>query len=469
MKSNNFFVFLFLICSLLSSKYYPQVQMIDNNYGHNNKSSISVTRDETLNSRFSRNGSPITIQNKTSDDTTVVDYMIGTLADGGRSKMTYTYNKKVKRTSYNLDYWNNTEWIPFWEHTYSYDLMGNMSFEIQKNWNGNQFVNSLRKTFSYDTNNNLILELYESWNGSDLVNSTLYSYTYNFNGNRTSQIEERWKDEQWIINERETYTYDFNGNKISELREIRDNDQLVNYWRGTSSYDVNGNLILSTWETWDGTQWVFYRRFSSSYDSNQNLILELYENMDGNQWKNDQKITYTYDSNSNLISSLFEVWYGYWTNESRKTYVYDSFGKLILGIGEGWLENKWQAYDQWFEFHDSFGNISSTIASTINVFYSKLTNISDEEILIADYSLYQNYPNPFNPSTVINWQLPVSGHTTLKVYDILGNEIETLIDKQQSPGNYSITFNAKNLPSGVYFYRLKSETILLTKKMLLLK
>ena len=70
---------------------------------------------------------------------------------------------------------------------------------------------------------------------------------------------------------------------------------------------------------------------------------------------------------------------------------------------------------------------------------------------------------------MINWQLPVSGHTTLKVYDMLGNEIETLIDNQQSPGTYKITFNAKNLSSGVYFYMLKTETNLLTKKMLLLK
>ncbi len=83
--------------------------------------------------------------------------------------------------------------------------------------------------------------------------------------------------------------------------------------------------------------------------------------------------------------------------------------------------------------------------------------------------LSQNYPNPFNPTTVISYQLPVNSLVTLKVYDILGREVSTLVNTKQNAGYYSATFNGANLPSGVYFYRLQAGTYISTKKLLLLK
>ena len=87
----------------------------------------------------------------------------------------------------------------------------------------------------------------------------------------------------------------------------------------------------------------------------------------------------------------------------------------------------------------------------------------------TEYALYQNYPNPFNPSTVINYQLPVAGNVTLKVYDILGKEIATLVSEEQPVGNYEIEFNGSELTNGVYFYTIKSGDFVQTKKMVLLK
>ena len=72
-----------------------------------------------------------------------------------------------------------------------------------------------------------------------------------------------------------------------------------------------------------------------------------------------------------------------------------------------------------------------------------------------DYNLSQNYPNPFNPSTIITYQLPESGFVSLKVFDVLGNEVAKLVDENKQSGSYEVVFNASNLPSGVYFYTLK--------------
>jgi hypothetical protein len=98
------------------------------------------------------------------------------------------------------------------------------------------------------------------------------------------------------------------------------------------------------------------------------------------------------------------------------------------------------------------------------------SNIVEAEILPpTKFSLEQNYPNPFNPTTTIKWQTPKDGWQTLKIIDVTGNEIATQVDGYKVAGNYEITFNAKNLASGIYYYQIKSGEFIQTKKMILLK
>jgi photosystem II stability/assembly factor-like uncharacterized protein len=87
----------------------------------------------------------------------------------------------------------------------------------------------------------------------------------------------------------------------------------------------------------------------------------------------------------------------------------------------------------------------------------------------SGYSLSHNYPNPFNPSTVITYQVASFGKVSLKVFDLLGREVATLVNEVKSAGSYTATFNAANMPSGVYFYRLQSGSFIVTKKLVLLK
>ncbi len=96
--------------------------------------------------------------------------------------------------------------------------------------------------------------------------------------------------------------------------------------------------------------------------------------------------------------------------------------------------------------------------------------VKSKSLLVPkDFSLLQNYPNPFNPSTIISYQLPMSSHVTLEVYDALGREIRTLVDTRESAGTYSVSLDGSNLPSGVYFYHMQAGTYSATKKLLLLK
>ena len=98
-----------------------------------------------------------------------------------------------------------------------------------------------------------------------------------------------------------------------------------------------------------------------------------------------------------------------------------------------------------------------------------VTGVEEEELQPLSYQLEQNYPNPFNPATTIKYSIPTYSKVLIKVFDILGNEIKTLVNKEKPAGTYEVNWNAANLPSGVYFYQLKAGKYLKTMKMILLK
>jgi hypothetical protein len=94
-----------------------------------------------------------------------------------------------------------------------------------------------------------------------------------------------------------------------------------------------------------------------------------------------------------------------------------------------------------------------------------------EELAVVpnQFELAQNYPNPFNPSTSIQFTVGAKQLVTLKVYDILGNEVATLVNEEKASGSYEVNFRASNLSSGVYLYKLQAGSFIETKKMLLMK
>ena len=114
---------------------------------------------------------------------------------------------------------------------------------------------------------------------------------------------------------------------------------------------------------------------------------------------------------------------------------------------------------------------ASEIKSDANVLgKSKAVTIDlSKTFVVKDYDLFQNYPNPFNPATTITYQLPKSGSVTLKIYDMLGKEVMTLVNEQKEMGRYTVQFDASSLASGMYVYQLRANDFVSTKKMLLLK
>ena len=157
----------------------------------------------------------------------------------------------------------------------------------------------------------------------------------------------------------------------------------------------------------------------------------------------------------------------------RKTIDEDRIGEWLL---VGYREGKGTTTEpQHYSYLDDISGINATAFEyrlkqvDFDGSYSFSEEIRVSNLVPAESSLEQNYPNPFNPSTEINFSLPQTTNVTLKVYDIMGREVATLIEEQYEAGKHSVIFNAASLSSGVYYYIIVTENFIQTKKMILLK
>jgi hypothetical protein len=131
-------------------------------------------------------------------------------------------------------------------------------------------------------------------------------------------------------------------------------------------------------------------------------------------------------------------------------------------------------YRWWKNIPSTYTNWKAQSATEDQTITDMLTNgvtgVEEEAVGIPlECELSQNYPNPFNPSTQISYSIPQNSHVTLKVFNVLGMEVATLFSGVQDSGNHEVAFNASQLSSGVYFYRLQAGSVSITKKMVFMK
>ena len=188
--------------------------------------------------------------------------------------------------------------------------------------------------------------------------------------------------------------------------------------------------------------------------------------------------------NNPLVSLRTIDWFdGYNSSDTDlwEWLTYDAFDSTFASGADGVVSFVSQASleitsGETLEMYIAFasGNTDDEVEANMKLALVKYNNIAtsvDEQSnqLPLAISLEQNYPNPFNPTTSINYSVPSNNNVALKVYDILGNEIATLVNEQKSVGSYEVEFNAGNLPSGIYFYTLTSGNFVQAKKMMLVK
>jgi len=208
-------------------------------------------------------------------------------------------------------------------------------------------------------------------------------------------------------------------------------------------------------------------------------------------------ITYGFPSFWHELVSFDTTYNSNWSFNSSYSYN-DIITIGILGYGTLQINGRqleclkmYREYS-WFNYRDFYfltregvmvvvSNVPTSYPFSGNVFGDKqilmssaFVNVGDRNVVSVEFNLSQNYPNPFNPSTTISWQSPIGSWQTLKVFDVLGNEIATLVDEYRSAGSYEASFNVGRdsspaLASGIYFYKIKAGDFIQTKKMIILK
>ena len=267
-----------------------------------------------------------------------------------------------------------------------------------------------------------------------------------------------------------TIKYHTNGNSFWEARYNgpgNDTDHATSL-----AMDSDGNVYVTGWSSGSGTS-IDYATIKYNVFGNQLWVARY----NGPGSGSDYAYSLDIDSNGNIYVTGESLGSG--TSIDYATIKYNSSG-----------QQQWEARYNWEGQDiasslavDSNGNVcvtgysygNGTDYATIKYSGGNVDNWLPVEATVLgqplpqEYQLEQNYPNPFNPTTTIGYQLPTSGLVNLIVYDINGRKVITLIDGFREAGNHEITFDASNLPSGIYFYRIKSGDFIATEKMMLVK
>lgn len=265
------------------------------------------------------------------------------------------------------------------------------------------------------------------------------------------------------------------------------NSLLPDYQVTAIAVDHDGNKWFGTMKgaltKYDGKTWTWYDKYNSELKSDAVASIAIEKN--GTKWIgtfdqglakfDDTSWTIYNTSNSGLPENLIRVieidpqgnkWIGTGKNglvkfDGTNWKAYNIFNSGIAGnsinsIDIDKLGNKWIA--------------TETGLSAFNEAGVNLTDIKpNKQVVPGHFSLEQNYPNPFNPSTKISYTIPEGKFVRLKIYDMLGKEISTLVDEYKEAGSYTLQFDASLLPSGVYIYRIQAGEFIYSRKLMLLK
>lgn len=269
------------------------------------------------------------------------------------------------------------------------------------------------------------------------------------------------------------------------------NGQYVN-----NSFNLNYNNVFSPYSnpntnTWNNTQNNFTMEITGTNGNIVNARFYLTNPLDGKpskpqnlritntQYTSNFSIHLAWDANLEPDIVLYEVWRndfgmthnGWWLIATTTSTTYsDPDYAWASTFGNARLQYKIRAKDTQNNF-SVYSDIASTTGEPnfrVPQGEQQATEQVAEEVP-TETGLYQNYPNPFNPSTNIRFTIREAGFTTLKVYDVLGREVATLLSEVKNPGTYSIQFNGSNMTSGIYFVRLTVPGKVLTQRIVLMK
>lgn len=394
---------------------------------------------------------------------------------GSTQKYNITYDAQGNWTNELWMLLSNSIWVNDYRNTATYDANGSLVSVFGESWEQSAWVNSYRGTYVNDAHGYVLTELVEFWLNNAWVPSSRYTNTYDASGNVLTWTAENYNAGVWTNASQYIFTYDAAGRLIEEVGRNWTGTAWVDADKGIYSYNSNGKILQETFQQFVNSQWVNTWQNIYSYDAGGNMINELVQRWVSNAWTDYGRYTCTYDANGGLLRDIYEKWENStWGNLSKREYVNDINGYAVQGDFYEWQNTAWVEGEGMLRIRYLFNSqymYSNFYARKIAVQYLVISGINENSERPEIYHLSQNYPNPFNPSTVIRYSLAAEGNVSLKLFDVLGNELATLINEEQKGGTYEYKLSASeyNLCSGVYFYQLRAGAFVSTKKMILMK
>ncbi|HPN38547.1 MAG TPA: T9SS type A sorting domain-containing protein [Melioribacteraceae bacterium] len=380
-----------------------------------------------------------------------------------------TYDENGNRLSYIEEERNGIRWDTLNKTINTYTNFGRVATEFYERFEWGYW--GTKKYYTYDERNRLVKIKEDYWTDNNWLNDYNYSYSYDIYGNLEYETME------YIHMGQSTFIryyniYDFQMRKVQRLQEKKESwDSL---YRAVDRYFynyTNNKLTSIKFQNWYLNVWNNRKLDTITYNNSGKIVEYLYKYNYDNNWKDNYRRQYTYDYSDNLITQLDQqaLSFGF-TNNYYNIYSYDEHGNCISGKCKAWAGSQWNpSRGNAIVLYNNGNDTLKYDTGEIYTEYIFFTEINDEVSPVNSFSLEQNYPNPFNPSTTINYQIQNESLVTIKVYDILGKEVTTLVNENKAAGKYSVSFDAKNLSSGVYLYQIKAGSYISTKKMMLLR
>ena len=354
--------------------------------------------------------------------------------------------------------WVDTTWLNSTRTRLTYHTNGSVDQEFEDAFGFSGWEDYNRWRYDYDQSEllaNIFGETYNShaWDSLDWKQIENYS-----DGKLKHLTRSVWTFPGWYPTQREVYEYNVDGQVSKQFLQqpISDIEWYYTYLFETT-YTPSGQVdeLLSYVSNNGDSVWTLSYKLAYFYDAGdieQEVVFSIFIGADSSWLPSSHTINTITDGKITEIKSQADYGSG-WEDNERDLLEYDINGNLFIVQSQQYWKSEW----------------TNTRLKTYEYDPASSVNLMSDLSIVEEYQLYENYPNPFNPETIIKFSIPTAGFVNLQVYNVLGQSVATLVDKNIAAGEYSATFNADHQPSGIYFYRLQADNYQMTKRMILLK
>lgn len=385
--------------------------------------------------------------------------------------------------------WDNGTWNPGYMEHYEYTATGDLALTTNMVYFLSEWWPDWRSIVTYDDHDRRVQTLRQQGDDEGWNDFWRWTYGYDEIDQLTSLTYERYENEAWNPIRRNLRSYDATGRMLDDLLQVRVSGSWFNSSRQVWHYenDKTSQVVRQTWD-FDNALWIDIEREQFDYNDAGDQAYWVFQDYEAGEWKDLERRIWEYDDAGVLLSrtTQWALTEG-WLNDERLEYEFDAGGQLQSVLTRYWDYDNSYWYDDYQDLYsyDQYGRLTRfhgqnwIISSSIWVDHERYTWIypdisSVDPVLAQGFLLEQNFPNPFNPSTTIRFSLEARAHVDLTIYNVRGEEVTRLLNRELPQGQYDILWNGmgrneETLETGIYLCRLTSGSHSRTIKMLLLR